>query len=202
MGVMASPFNESGPLPPPTLPGWQRLSLLQRFALVTLLVLLINLCVVGWWVGEAIKAGVVNRTAASTSLYVENFIATQFQAQTPLSPERAATLNRLLGPEYLGEDVVAVRVWGSGGQVLYGANVGATFPVEADQARAWRGEVVSHISSLRDPHNAELRAGHTRLLETYAPIRLKESGQVVAVIEFYRTIDSVSGEVRAAQVQG
>ena len=48
MGAMVSPFNESGTLPASTSLSWQRLSLLQKFALVTLFVLLINLFAVGW----------------------------------------------------------------------------------------------------------------------------------------------------------
>ena len=183
---------------------WRRLTLLQRFALTTLLVMLFNLGVLGWWVGEAIKAGVVNRAAAATSLYVENSIAGELQdlgTQARLSPAHVAALERLLGPERLGEDIVTVRVWNSEGRIVFGHDAGQVFPVEDEQARAWNGEVVSHISNLGDAHNAAQRAQYGRLLETYAPVHLAGGGGVIAVIEFYSTVDSLVREVRAAQVR-
>jgi hypothetical protein len=99
----------------------------------------------------------------------------------------------------LGREIVAIKIWGPGGRIVYGAGAGTTFPVKSEQARAWRGEVVSHISNLQDEENASQRAHYARLLETYTPIRLEGSDRVIAVAEFYATVSALEREVRLAQ---
>ncbi|GGM20831.1 hypothetical protein [Deinococcus aerophilus] len=118
--------------PPPARGG-----LARTYAALSLAVLLVSLAVIGWWVSRQIEVGVVHRTAAATALYVENFITTQLQEldhAERLSPERTAAIERLLADTPLGREVVAIKVWGPGGRVVYGENAGQVFEVKDEQS--------------------------------------------------------------------
>jgi hypothetical protein len=49
-----------------------RLTLTQRFTLVSLVVLVFGMVGIGAWVTNEIEAGVVNRTGATTALFVNS----------------------------------------------------------------------------------------------------------------------------------
>lgn len=177
-------------------------SLAQHYAAASLLVLLGSLLVVGWWVATQIQVGVVHRTAATTSLYVENFIVGQVQELRDaqwLTPRHMQTLEGLLVTTSLGREIVGIRVWGPGGRVVYGTQAGSVFPVKPEQARAWKGEVVAHVITPDDDENRTLRISAPRVIETYTPIRLADSDQVLAVAEFYQDARQLDQEVRRAQ---
>ncbi|ADV66101.1 sensor histidine kinase [Deinococcus maricopensis] len=192
----------------PARPAWWRTlragTLAQQYASASLLVLLASLLIVGWWVGVQIQEGVVHRTAAATSLYVENFIVTQVQELNHterLYPRHIQGIEKLLASTPLGREIVGIKVWGPGGRVVYGEHAGQVFPVKDEQARAWRGEVVSHITVPDDEENEDMRAQYPRLIETYTPIRLEGSDRVLAVAEFYQNVQQLDREVRWAQAR-
>ena len=181
---------------------WERLSLETRFNLASLLILLMSLFVLGWWVGRTIEAGVVQRTAAATSLFVENFIVTELQElgdRAQLSEQHVARLEWLLDATPLGREIVAIKIWAPGGRIVYGAGAGSTYDVKGEQARAWAGGVVAHVSNLSDDENAPQGEQFDRLLETYTPIRLEGNEKVIAVAEFYSRVDALEREIRLAQ---
>lgn len=181
---------------------WRDLSLWGRFNLVSLLVLLLSMSVLGWWVGTQIRQGVIHRTAATTALYVENFLVTQLQELNSarwLPPERVTAIQKLLAETPLGQEIVSVKIWAPGGRVVYGENAGQTFPVTADQERAWRGWVSAEITDLSASENASQRGRFRRLIETYVPMRLEGSERVIAVAEFYQTTGPLEREIALAQ---
>ena len=57
-------------------------------------------------------------------------------------------------------------------------------------ARAILGQVDSEISGLEAEENAPQRAVNSELLETYSPVRLSGTNEVIAVAEFYQTVDA------------
>ena len=184
---------------------WKRLSWARRFMLASLAVLASGMGAVGWWVGREIETGVVHRTAATTALYVDSFVAPQVQElaeSATLQPEHVAALSGLLRDTHLGRQIVAFKVWDAAGRVLYSTDaslIGKVFPLHGGLARAWAGQVTTAISDLSDEENAPERERSTRLLETYSPVRKTGSDQIIAVAEFYQTIDELQGEIAAAQ---
>ncbi len=181
---------------------WEHLNLAQKFNLVSLIILIASMLGIGWWVSEQIKASVIHRTAATTALYVENFIVTQLQelSENPwLSTKRVEQLQMLLATTPLGDEIVDIKIWGPGGRVVYGSEAGAVFPLKEEQRRAWQGEVTSHISNLKDPENAQQRKSWSRLIETYTPMRLEGTDRVIAVAEFYQTVDALEQQIALAQ---
>ena len=183
---------------------WRGLSLAGQYMLASSMVLVIVMAGVGWWIAREIAAGVEHRTAETTALYVESFVAPILRdAETDgrLDDAQTAALSRLLVETPLGQGVVAFKIWDQNGRVLFSTDpglAGTTFPVHARLAAAAHGEVVSKISSLREEENLPERGRWSRLLETYSPVR-NAAGEVVAVAEFYETVDDLEEDITRIQ---
>jgi len=77
----------------------RHLSLVQRFMLAGLVILVAGMLIIGAWVEQQIEDGVVQREAATTALYVDSFIAPNLQelaAGQTLETRHQASLDRLL----------------------------------------------------------------------------------------------------------
>ncbi|MBI4083911.1 MAG: sensor histidine kinase [Candidatus Lambdaproteobacteria bacterium] len=184
--------------------GFTRFTLARQFLLVSFLILLVGMVVIGLWVGRQIETGVINRTAGVTALYVDSFIAPYVQGlgDGGLSDGHLRALDSLLSDTPLGQRIVAFKIWNPDGRVLYSNNpslIGRKFPVLANLAAAFAGDVRAKISTLDEPENEYERQRWSRLIETYAPVRTGQMGSIVAVAEFYQTTDELQHEVRAAQ---
>ena len=181
------------------------LSLLQKFTLASLILMLSSGMLLGWWVGREIEQGVVQRTAATTTLYVNSFLAPQFhdlQLPNAISSAGIERLDRLLRDTVIGRQIVLFKLWGRGGLVLYSTNkkqIARHFPIDDSLKRAWSGQVVSSISTLDNLENADDRQIRDQLLETYSPMR--QNNQVIAVAEFYAVTDDLQLEIRAAKTR-
>ena len=184
---------------------FSRITLARQFLLVSFLILLAGMIVIGLWVGRQIENGVINRTAGVTALYVDSFIAPHAQAfarSDRLVDEQLRALDALLSDTPLGKRIVAFKIWGPDGRVLYSNNpalIGRKFPLQRNLAAAFAGDVRAEISDLSQAENEFERQRWSVLIETYAPLRLQGADSVVAVAEFYQTIDELRDEVRAAQ---
>jgi signal transduction histidine kinase len=180
-------------------------TLAQRFMLASLVILIAGMAGIGVWVGNEIKNGVIHRTGATTALYVDSFVAPLLQelgTSGSLSPAHQDQLSRLLQDSSMGQQIVTFRVWDPTGKVIYSTDktvVGKTFPVKEGMARAILGQVDSEISQLEAAENVPQRAVNSELLETYSPVRLSGTNEVIAVAEFYQTVDALNHEIAAAQ---
>jgi len=177
------------------------LSLSQRFMLASLVILLLGMLGIGAWVEKQIETGVIHRTGATTALYVDSFVAPYVQeiGQTQsLLPEQIEPLSRLLQDTPMGQQIVAFKLWDPRGRLLYTTDqtrIGTTYPMREGLLRARLGEVVTELSPLEDEENAALAAEYDQLLETYSPVRLGGTNQVIAVAEFYQRTDELEGEI-------
>src|SRR5919112_1202367 len=129
----------------------ERLSPAQRFMLGSLVILAVGMAGIGAWVTRQIEEGVVDRTAATTALYVDSLVAPPLQdlaESDTLSPEAIDRLDWLFADTPLGQQVVVFQVWDPTGRIVYGtvpSLVGQQFPVEDELARALTGEVSADI---------------------------------------------------------
>jgi signal transduction histidine kinase len=177
------------------------LTLSQKFMLASLVTLLAGLLGIGAWVEKQIETGVIHRTGATAALYVDSFVAPHLQElsqSNELVPYHVDRLNKLLLDTPLGQEIVAFKVWDTRGRLLYTTDqslVGKTYPMHEGQLNARLGTVVSTISSLDEEENAQLGAVHDRLLETYSPVWLSGTNQVIAVAEFYQLTDDLDQEI-------
>ena len=183
-----------------------RISLARQFMLMTLIILVSGMVIIGVWVGMQIETGVLNRTAAVTSLYLESFISPYLQPLSVgkyLEAQQVAELDRLLEETPLGREIVAFKVWSADGHVLYSPNadlIGREFAPSDNLNAAWKGLVTSGYTNLMEPENEYEHQLWERLIETYLPIRVEGSGPIIAVAEFYQTPDKLEAEVRTAQL--
>ena len=182
-----------------------RMSLVERFTLVSFFFMVAGLAGISWWVGEQIKAGVIKESAAMTALYMDSFIAPSLQElsyDTELSADHIANLTNLLSQTDFGSQIVAFKVWDSKSRILYSINpalIGHTFMSDDDVIRAFQGEVVASISDLQDDENVEERKNYKRLIQSYSPVRLNGTSQIIAVAEFYTKVDALDAEIATAQ---
>src|SRR5918994_1936985 len=145
--------------------GIERLSPAQRFMLGSLAILAIGMAGIGAWVTSQIEEGVVDRTAATTALYVDSLVAPPLQdlAETDaLTSESVDRLDWLFADTPLGQEVVDFQVWAPTGHIVYGtvpSLVGQQFPVEDELARALAGEVSAEIG---EPEGAETSPASAR----------------------------------------
>ena len=186
------------------LPSTPRLTLSQRFMLASLVIMVAGMVGIGRWVSQQIEVGVIHRTAATTALFVDSFISPNLQElgqASVLSPEHQKLLSELMQNTPLGKQIVGFKVWSPAGKVLFSTDpsvVGRTFPLRDGPIRAFLGQVISDISSLDEEENITLRSIRSQLLETYSPVRLNGTGRVIAVAEFYQTVDDLQKEIAGA----
>jgi signal transduction histidine kinase len=182
-----------------------RLSLARQYLLVSFLILFCGMLLIGAWVGRQIEMGVTLRTAVVTALYVDSLIShhLQYLMDTDVSVNSHETeIDTLLTTTPLGQRIVAFRVWDSDGRILYSTNpalVGLQFQIAGGLKKALDGDVYTEISDLNNEENIYEQREWSQLIETYAPVRAKGESKVIAVIEFYQTMDELKGEIQAAQ---
>ncbi len=182
-------------------------SLARRFLLTYGVMLAVATVAIGFWVGQQIEDGVLNRTAAVTAVYIHSFVAPEVQSLTTqprLDPPDQAALTRVLAGTELGQKLVGFRIWSRDGTVVYSPIaqlVGQQFPVLGARAESFKGAVTVDISSLSDAENVFERQHYNRLVEMYVPILRNGSGDVIAVAEFYQAPDEIDAEVFNARIR-
>ncbi|HEX7472659.1 MAG TPA: histidine kinase, partial [Candidatus Limnocylindrales bacterium] len=182
-------------------------SLARRFLLTYGIMLTVATVAIGFWVGQQIEDGVLNRTAAVTAVYIHSFVAPEVQSlttQPTLDSGEQAALARVLAGTELGQRLVGFRIWSRDGTVVYSPIaqlVGQRFPLIGSRARSFEGAVTVDISDLSDPENVFERQRYSRLVEMYVPILQNGSGEVLAVAEFYQLPDEIDAEVFNARIR-
>lgn len=182
-------------------------SLAGRFLVASLAVLLAGGIVIGWWVGDQLQRGIIDRTASITGLYVQSFIEPHLESLADgewLDDDDVADLDELLADTSFGERVVALKVWRPDGAIVYSPDrslIGQRFAVEGGLAEALGGNVVAEMSSLEAAENAGESTRFDRLLEMYLPVRERGGGRIIAVAEFYQLPTEIDAQVADAQLQ-
>ena len=184
---------------------FSRWSLVQRFTIASLVIVIFAMIGLGWWLAEQIRSSVIKESAVTAALYMDSFIAPNLQELSRvniLTAEHVTALNGILRGTDLGSRIVAFKVWDQQGNVLYkkGPSLFSdVFPNSADQKRVWQGEVVAGISNSQAEQKLEDQRFGTRLLQIYSPVRLSGTNQVIAIAEFYVKVDEMEAEIAAAQ---
>lgn len=185
---------------------WSDLSLAGQFALAGGLVMVLAALVVGFWVSGRIKTDVVRNTANATALYMESFFSPLIQelaTSDHLTPEDAAAIARLLHDTPLGSRVVSFKIWVKGAKVVAASDpdiIGKTFPGSEDIKQAWAGQVVGSFDKLDEDENIAEQALGIPLLQIYAPIRARQSGEIIAIAEFYEVATQLQSDLTMARM--
>ncbi len=181
---------------------WQHQSLARQFALAAFAIILPGTLATGYWVGERIKQGVAESSAASAYLYVDHVvspIAQRLDAQGQLAAQDAADLDRALAP-LLGKRLTSFNIWTLDGRIAYSSRkelIGRQFPPTALFHRARKGQISAEFEGHPHAGDAYDRTPTMRL-EIYAPIHGAGSDTVVAVAELYSIREGLAAELRRA----
>lgn len=190
---------------------WRYLSALSlevRFLAFSLVVLAAGGTMVGIWISDAIRDGVLAESAATSAIYAENFIGPELEGvalDVPLDAALVARLDGLFDPNQVAGRIVSFKLWAPDGVMRYSRdheNIGRVFELESDLEGAFAGKVVSKLSDLSEEENRYEAERWSRLVETYVPVRSSETGDIMAAAEFYELPDDLLGQVRDAQRKG
>ncbi len=181
------------------------LSFSRQFMLAIIAVLMVGMVTIGLWLGQQIEANAVNRAAAISAVYVESIFAAQLHdwpSGEILDKETHAVLDRIFIEGPLHREVLRFKLWDASGRIDYSndhAQIGLRFPVKGHLAAAFAGTVQAKISNLKDSDNQPEQTRWPQLLEVYVPIRSSAHGEVIAVAEFYLSVENLKHDISAAQ---
>lgn len=184
---------------------YSHLSFSRQFMLAILVVLAIGMVTVGTWVGRQIENSAVNRAAAIAAVYVESILAAQLHDWSNVGVvggDTHAVLDRIFIDGPLRRKVLSFKLWDADGRIVYSsdhAQLGRNFPVEGKLAAAFAGTVQAQISDLHEVDNLPEQERWPQLLEVYVPVRTDAHGKIIAVAEFYHSMESLGREIRTAQ---
>ena len=185
-----------------------RLSFVHRFLLIGFLILLGGMALIGTWVGSQIETGVISGTGIVTNMYLDGAISPHVQSLgggERLDDADRVALDRMLSGTHLGEHIVALKIWGRNGRIIYDSTdpsaVGTVYSMERPLASAFSGEVRSRIVEQAELENVFRDSHWTRLIETYSPLRAESDRTVLAVAGFFHTAEGLGQSVRAAQLR-
>jgi signal transduction histidine kinase len=185
-----------------------KLSLVHRFLLIGFLILLGGMALIGTWVGSQIETGVIGGTGIVTNMYLDGAISPHVQSlagSERLDDADRVALDRMLSGTHLGEHIVALKIWGRNGKIVYNSAdpslVGSRYSMERPLASAFAGEVRSRIVEQSELENVFRDSRWSRLIETYTPLRAENDTTVLAVAGFFQTAEGLEQGVRAAQLR-
>jgi signal transduction histidine kinase len=181
------------------------LSFSRQFMLAIISVLLIGMVTIGSWMGQQIETSAVNRAAAISAVYVESIFAAQlhdWSGDGVVDNPTRAILDRIFIEGPLHREVLRFKLWDAGGRIDYSNDkeqIGLRFPVTGLLAATLAGTMQARISDLDEDDNQPEQAHWPQLLEVYVPIRSGVHGEVVAVAEFYLSVEKLKHDIRATQ---
>lgn len=185
-----------------------RLSLVRRFLLIGLLILLSGMALIGTWVGKQIQTGVISGTGLVTNMYLDGAISPHVQSLVDgdrLDDADRVALDRMLSGTHLGEHIVALKIWGRNGRIIYDSAdpsaVGTIYAMERPLALAFSGEIHSRVVEKAELVNELRDSRWSRLIETYSPLRAERDRTVLAVAGFFNSAEGLEQSVRAAQLR-
>jgi hypothetical protein len=184
-----------------------RASLLTRFAVVSLLLVLI----LGLGMARLLATMIANRGLASArdaavvsaTLAVQPLLTRADLSGGPLPAPAAQALDRAVRATSNGVRIARVNVWDAHGRLVHRADPHShAEPGEAsaspELAEALRGSVEAEIvRSTDETDDASLLRRYGTLLEVYVPIRYQGDQRPVGVFEIYLPYGAVEASIRA-----
>lgn len=184
---------------------YERVSFSRQFLLVSGVILVAGIIVIGSWMGRQIEKNAINRAALIASVYVESIISAQLHDWLKtgfMSGQTHAVLDRIFVDGPLSRKVVRFKLWDGSGRIIYSSDheqVGQTYPLTEHLANAFSGRMQADITDLEGADNQSEKKRWSRLLEVYVPVHGGPDRQVMAVAEFYHSMENLNREILDAQ---
>jgi diguanylate cyclase (GGDEF)-like protein len=185
----------------------RRLSLLQRFAAVSLaLVVLLGVLMAHLLAGQISRRALQSAQDAAvltTTIAIQPLLTPDDLAED-LSADKVAALDRVVGGSREGTEIARIKIWHSDMDLLYSADPHTQLPRRPSTApsdeldEALEGEIEAEIiSSSEEPDNAALLDRYGTLLEVYVPITYPGEAEPAGVFELYLPYEPVQASIRA-----
>jgi HD-GYP domain-containing protein (c-di-GMP phosphodiesterase class II) len=187
-----------------------RLSLVARFALVSLVAITGLGAVVAYSLGRSIQSSAL-QNAQQTALDDLNGPLTKALGNYTFKGNATKTqwdnLANVIGGFVTSKRTVEVKLWKPDGTLFYAATeknlIGRQFDVDEDLGAALHGTISSDVTSLSDPENRELQKRFGQLFQVYIPVRAKVHGRsvgpVIGAFEIYQVYKPVGSEITMLQ---
>jgi signal transduction histidine kinase len=184
---------------------WRELRLPHRFAVGACLLVLAGMTCIGFYVTEHIREHAIQRAAGGVALYMDSAVERHVQelaAKSTLSEENLHALERLLSPASMHRPVVAFRIW-KDDTIIFGNEhqlIGRTFPITPTRKLATEGHLGVELDHPDRDDDEQIWALNLPILEVYAPVRQRETGHIIAVVETYEVAVGLNREIWTEQL--
>lgn len=178
----------------------------ERFALVSLVVLISVALVTGNWVARFIEQSVIQYSAAASAVFMDSFVAPHAQelrTKDRLPVKDADAIMALVTGTELGKQIASIKLWKPGGLIAFSSfdvYTGKTFPLSEKLLSSFAGSVSADFDSLGGKENEFERRIGISMLEIYSPVRDQKTGEIIAVAEFYVKADDLKAKLYSAKL--
>jgi signal transduction histidine kinase len=184
---------------------WRELRLPHRFAVGACLLVLAGMTYIGFYITEHIREHAIQKAAGGVALYMDSAVERHVQelaTKSTLSEENLHALERLLSPASMHRPVVAFRIW-KDDTIIFGNEhqlIGRTFPVTPARKLAMDGHLGVELDHPDHDDDEQVWALNLPILEVYAPVRQRETGHIIAVVETYEVAVDLNREIWTEQL--
>ena len=167
-------------------------NLSRWFAVVALVSIAVISAVSGWLLSQFLVNRMLQQEARLTQQFIDSIVRVQRAAghfsagDTGPSPE----LKDFFVHVSDFPDVLRANLYSRDGTVLWSSDatrIGRQFRDNPELEQALRGSLVAHGGFAEKPEHSDLHPLHPYFFEIYAPVRAEPAGDVVGVVELYRT---------------
>ena len=168
-----------------------RASLLFRFSLVSLLLILLIAAGLAWRLESTLENDALQDVAENTARQATNILNVNLVSsdlKDSMRGQRYEEVDALIHDTLLNANIVRIKIWNPAGLLIYSDDrsiVGKTFPLSIELEEAFRGEIATEISLLNKDENASERLSYKKLYEIYVPLQPADSNTVAGVYEVY-----------------
>ena len=178
---------------------FRQFSLLTRFSLLTLIIVIIVGMVSIWVMQRLLQQNIIFQEANNAADQVKTVLDKSLSSSdlaAPLNPARLGQIDALIRKEIINGHIVRINIYSRSRQIIYSNNmkmVGQSVSNDENLTKALDGQVTSDITSPTEELGDH--GQHDRLIEVYAPIRIRGSDEVQGVYEIYHDVGLLDTQI-------
>src|SRR3989304_2693826 len=167
----------------------KRFSLLAKFSIYSLVVIVTIGIFVGWRTSKSIEQQMVQTDGKSTVKTVSAFLdhhLTKTDFSKAIKGSRYQEFDHFVKEDILGHEIVRVKIWNTEGMIVYSDAkkiIGKKYPLNPQLKAAFEGKVVNKIEHLEGEEHGIEKSKYKKSHEIYVPIRLEDSKKVIGAYE-------------------
>lgn len=175
-------------------------SLASQFMLGATAVVFTLMVVLGYWANSRLERAILTSAGEFGAVYIESFLTRYVQQMTPQGTLPLYVHHQIDSRMHANVDqrqIVTVKIWNRDGFVIYSDQKDSLGQHSSsdDLTNAFAGNVVTSYEESENDDAAEPVEVGVPLVEIYTPLRDHETGEIVAVGEFYQQAESLRAEI-------